>query len=579
LFPGLNAKEIVRLWGIRRHFAVPLAIGLTLCSVMYARGGRLVVTTTNDTGEVTSLRGAIILANKRGGYNWILLKPGTYRLTDLANDPLGQRSEDLKITRGRLLVMGTGPGVVIDASGQHDRVFEVFPWCALTLSRLTITGGSGRSRGLSLTNMNLNRTDGGAIYNAGTLSLIDCLVTRNSTVPTGVLGSGGAGGNGGAIYNTGVLTVKNSTISQNSSLAIGEGVAGGAICNIGVLTLNNCVVSNNSCEPGGGGDGGGIYNSGICTANNSLVSENAAGNEAWTYGGRGGNGGGFYNAGAMILNNCTVAQNTSGNGTFGSTGGPGGSGAGIYNVGRLKMNCCTITGNPAGHGGQGGFHGESGGIGGSGGGIYNSGVLGLLSCTLAGNTGGTGGAGGLEFSFFSSAGGQGGTGGSGGGIYNAATNLSNVNVRNTLVALNSVGSGGTNGGTFNEVSVQTPGSGTSPAGIGPDVFGLVRSGNFNLIGVVDGSVGFTNGLNADLAGTMDAPLDPLLGPLQMNGGPTPTRALLPGSPAIDQGRDFGLQTDQRGHHRRQNFPSIPNAVGGDGSDIGAFEVDVTARRQ
>ena len=59
----------------------------------------------------------------------------------------------------------------------------------------------------------------------------------------------------------------------------------------------------------------------------------------------------------------------------------------------------------------------------------------------------------------------------------------------------------------------------------------------------------------------------------MNGGPTPTHALLPGSPAIDQGNNFGIRTDQRGQTRPRNFLSITNPAGGNGSDIGAFELE------
>ncbi|MEM8494509.1 MAG: choice-of-anchor Q domain-containing protein, partial [Planctomycetota bacterium] len=65
--------------------------------------------------------------------------------------------------------------------------------------------------------------------------------------------------------------------------------------------------------------------------------------------------------------------------------------------------------------------------------------------------------------------------------------------------------------------------------------------------------------------------DPLLGPLQDNGGPTPTHALLPGSPAIDAGNST-LTTDQRGLTRSADLDSVANAAGGNGSDIGAFEV-------
>ena len=64
----------------------------------------------------------------------------------------------------------------------------------------------------------------------------------------------------------------------------------------------------------------------------------------------------------------------------------------------------------------------------------------------------------------------------------------------------------------------------------------------------------------------------MLGPLQDNGGPTFTHALLSGSPAIDQGKNLsGAASDQRGFSRLVDFPAIANATGGDGSDIGAFE--------
>jgi hypothetical protein len=62
-----------------------------------------------------------------------------------------------------------------------------------------------------------------------------------------------------------------------------------------------------------------------------------------------------------------------------------------------------------------------------------------------------------------------------------------------------------------------------------------------------------------------AGLDPLLGPLADNGGPTWTRALDPASPAIDQGTNVsGLTFDQRG-------TGYPRKVG-PGVDIGSFEL-------
>ena len=65
---------------------------------------------------------------------------------------------------------------------------------------------------------------------------------------------------------------------------------------------------------------------------------------------------------------------------------------------------------------------------------------------------------------------------------------------------------------------------------------------------------------------------PLLAPLASNGGPTQTHALLAGSPALDKGRSFLLGFDQRGFARAADSPKFANAAGGDGTDIGAFEV-------
>jgi len=66
--------------------------------------------------------------------------------------------------------------------------------------------------------------------------------------------------------------------------------------------------------------------------------------------------------------------------------------------------------------------------------------------------------------------------------------------------------------------------------------------------------------------------DPRLGPFQDNGGPTPTHALLAGSPAVDAGKNLsGVGTDARGLPRTFDDPAIANAPGGDGTDIGAYE--------
>jgi hypothetical protein len=96
-----------------------------------------------------------------------------------------------------------------------------------------------------------------------------------------------------------------------------------------------------------------------------------------------------------------------------------------------------------------------------------------------------------------------------------------------------------------------------------DISGVLTSDGYNLIQNTNGCriVGDQTG---NIYGS-----DPLLGPLQDNGGPTRTHALLPGSPAIDAGSSGGLTTDQRGVPRPYDVPGVPNVA--DGSDIGAFE--------
>jgi hypothetical protein len=82
----------------------------------------------------------------------------------------------------------------------------------------------------------------------------------------------------------------------------------------------------------------------------------------------------------------------------------------------------------------------------------------------------------------------------------------------------------------------------------------------------DGTSGLVNGASGDQVGTLASPIDAKLGPLQNNGGPTLTVALLPGSPALGVGAcsdalGAPLPVDQRGFPR----PQVT------GCDIGAFE--------
>jgi hypothetical protein len=93
------------------------------------------------------------------------------------------------------------------------------------------------------------------------------------------------------------------------------------------------------------------------------------------------------------------------------------------------------------------------------------------------------------------------------------------------------------------------------------------------------TVGFSLIENGSLIESEEGPnligQDPQLGPLQNNGGATPTMEPAPTSPVIDQGRSrFGR--DQRLGPRMVDNPTIANAPGGDAADIGALELPYVA---
>jgi hypothetical protein len=225
--------------------------------------------------------------------------------------------------------------------------------------------------------------------------------------------------------------------------------------------------------------------------------------------------GGIYSLGTLTVTNCTLSGNSAPNGSFGF-------GGGICNQGTLTATNCTISGNSAVDGG----------------GIANIfGTVTLTNCTLSGN------------SASAAAGGFGG-----GGILNAGV----MTVTNCTISGNS---GSIGGGIFEYPGDTTTIANTIVAGntapTGADIDGTVTSKGYNLIGNSSGGSGFTVD---DLLN-----LDPLLGPLKYNGGPTETMALLPGSPAIATGNvkriPSGITTDQRGS------PRVVNGT----VDIGAFE--------
>jgi hypothetical protein len=242
-------------------------------------------------------------------------------------------------------------GLQINGNGSVQ-IFNVASSISVFLNSLTLTNGYGGAAG------------GGGIFNSGTLTLTNCILSGNSAYL----------GLGGGIYNVGTLTLNQCTLSGNSARS---GPGGGGIYNDGLLTLNQCTLSGNGATYDGGGigngydgtltmnqctlsgngasGGGGIFNSGTLTLTNCILSGNSAANS----GGGISSGGGIYNGRLLTMNQCTLSGNSANI-----------EGGGIFNVGTLTLSQCTLSGNSVNYGG---------------GGIYNGDTLTLNQCTLSGN--------------------------------------------------------------------------------------------------------------------------------------------------------------------------------------------------
>jgi len=315
-------------------------------------------------------------------------------------------------------------------------------------------------------------------------------------------------GSSGIYNDNGALTLTECTLSGNngSSGIVNFGTDSGA-----TMTVSNCTVSGNS---------GGIANSGIgdsatMTVTDSTISDN--------FGSGISNASGFVGGSAAItVTNSTISGN---------------SASGISNSGRVTATIteCTVSGNSAAFGG--GIRNVESGQG-------THPLVVVSNSTISGNS--------ADF---------------GGGIYNASANGSGATVilNYSTISENSAGQGG--GGIYNDNA-----GGSTIVDIGSTILKAGTSGEniFNSRGTVT-SLGY-NLSSDDGGGVLTGPgdqinTDPMLGPLQDNGGPTLTHALLPGSPAIDAGDPSFTPPpffDQRG----SGFHRVVHGR----IDIGSFEV-------
>jgi len=260
-------------------------------------------------------------------------------------------------------------------------------------------------------------------------------------------------------------------------------------------------------------------------------------------------GGGIRNDHAtLVVNECTVSGNHAWY-----------AGGGIYNDGSNGSATLTVTNSTVSGNWAAAPYGA-----GNGGGIFNDGSYGSATLTVTNST--------FSQNFANLAGPSGG-----GAIYNYGEfGRATLTIHKSTFSGNSSYQGAA---VYNDAY-----SGNATVAIGDTILnGGELGANLDDWSRSISSLGY-NLSNDNGSGFLTATGDqintePMLGPLQDNGGPTFTHALLTGSPAIDAGKNFGTGiTDQRGPSFLRTFDSasIANANGGDGTDIGAYEVQPPA---
>lgn len=518
----------------RFHLAGALYLLLLLfAAIATANAATITVTTTNDSGT-GSLRQALADAQDNDiiGFD-----------SALNGQAISLTSGELVINK-HLTINGPGPGLLtVKRTSGSFRIFHITPAHTVTISGLTIRDGRGQG--------------GGILNDHSTVTINNCVIRENFAVFDSDVSSGGIYNNGFGASAT--MTIIDSFVNDNRALRAGGGIFNEGGNGLVTLSLIGSTVdhngASNSSVPIGEGDGGGIYNSGQVNVmlSNSSVTNNFAG-AIGGVGQPGGSGGGIY-GGTLTITNSTISGNS---GFF-----PGGGG--IYGA-QVTMTNSIVSGNTV-HG----FKGSAG----PGGGMWISGGT-ITNSVISGNSAG-----------------------SGGGLVGSATTVINSTISNNVAIQNGGGISGSlviinctisqnsasrGGGIYGggNIAHTTISDNSATEGGGIYVFEMLEIKNTILEAGAMGANLFNNGgtiishgynLSSDDAGGYlttsgdQVNTDPILGPLQNNGGPTLTYALLPGSPAIDAGDPNFTPPplyDQRdfGYLRLYN-----NRV-----DIGSFEV-------
>lgn len=497
--------------------------------------GDLFVDTLADTTDIDglcSLREAVVTANTDGTHEDCGAASGH---DVIAFDPTLSLPGTITLTDGELLVTSDitiqGPGadqLTLTAGNSNGRVLNLYSTDSVSSINVSVQGVRFRSSGLPRYQNEFPENAGGAILNRGqTLTLSDChLIYNDATFGGAIAADGGLtvlerttfedneAYGGPAVYaKNAVLEVRDSQIISNLS----GYESGGIELSGGTLRITNSQLTDNY----GGGRGGAIRatNGGVVEVDLSTFDGNYAENA----------GGAIYLSGSTLtMNDSTLSNNSAAN-----------DGGAIYltNDSTVSVVRSTLTGNTASARGGGAISA-----------VYTGNIR-IISSTLSGNSGNQGGTFFLGYA----------------GKYDVVTaQLFNVTLLNSSA---STGAGGIYAEGRTDLSITNSVITGSPNACswGSEISVTTNRSNFVNDGTCD-----ENAFN-NITG------DPMLGPLQDNGGPTQTHAILMDSPLIDAGHSEScvlnnlFSRDQTGVARSLDGDGDLNAI----CDIGAFEYDAT----
>ena len=314
-------KPLIRLTRARR---APLAAALLLAFGASTQAATILVTQDTDTHILAqcSLREAMQSANDHAAPAGTSCVAGS-GADDTVLIPftsIGLSQGSLRST-GVLRVEGTVAGGRTSVVRPPDAAaFPIFSVAGgeLTLRHLRISGGRADFGGYG---------GGGGISSNGTVTLIDSVVSGNSSATDG---------GGGGIYSVGPLTLINSTVSGNS--AESSASWGGGIAAKYPVSIIDSTISGNSAM----GAGGGIAIFGFSSPTLMISNSTVAGNTVSQ-----------GNAGGIFVNMQTVATISNSTVAFNTTNASG-SGAGIFvnggsiGDGQLALSSTLVTGNLSG---------------------------------------------------------------------------------------------------------------------------------------------------------------------------------------------------------------------------------------